>query len=338
MTDSPLGYLLLRLRFGDEKAWTYVKSQFSPTLNTVIVNDLLNNDLPFSFQPDVFQEMWERARKRISSLQETPGDTELIIFEWLRDLQREYQDELVDTYHDMGNPQFIAHLNRPTTEAGQEMYQWAWARVVRVYSRPLNQTIRGVLSSRVQFDEHDVKDIWQNAYSTIQNKISEFKPETHDSLLKWMSAHMRYAALNFYRKHLTKNPIPLEAVDYYQGTDFEDPTDNDIQKRQDLRRTYYDALMEIITNLEANPVSSVLSLADQREAIMLLFQGRFEKPSVVAFRLGVEVHEIYNLQRVVKRRLKSNKTLAALFRDYLVPLADENDNQDDSSTPYTHTT
>ncbi|MEL6404772.1 MAG: hypothetical protein AAFR81_10445 [Chloroflexota bacterium] len=311
--DNPLGYLILRLRFGDEKAWMYVKSRFSTMLNTVIVNDLLKNDLPFSLQPQIYKTMWNRAQVRINALQEKPGDTEVILFEWLQIIQRERQAELVEIYHDMSNPDFITCLSQPTSEAGQEMYQWAWQRVVRVYSRPLNQTIRSVLSSRVEFDEHDINDIWQEAYHTIQRKISDFVPTDEDSLLKWMSAHVRYAALNFYRKYLSKNPLPLETVDYYKGTDFEDPFDNDAKARQDLRRAYYDVLIEIVTNLHNDPVSSSMNLADQREAIMMLFQGNFDKPLAVASKLGVEVREINNLQRNVKRRFKGNDPLAAML-------------------------
>lgn len=307
-----LRHLVEMLRAGDKRAWLFVRTKCISGLKTAIRNDLLQNDLPYTFESEVIEAVWHRAQEGVHDLQVNATDTIAVILEWLQSIQNDYQEELMVIYHDMGNPQFIACLSQPASEADEEVYHWAWERVWLTYSRPLNQTIYYILSTRVQFTKYDIQDIWHEAYPTIQSKINDFIPEQEDSLLKWMSVIIRYTALNYVRKYLSNNPLTLDEDSDYKGADFEDPLDNEIKISQELIETYYDVVMGIIMQLEDDPVSNYFSIDEQYDAILMLFRD-FEKPGAVASELKVEVHHVNNLQRTVKRRIKNSDLLKAML-------------------------
>lgn len=314
MGQNRFGYLVFRLKLGDEQAWTYIKNIHSEMLNIVIVSDLLDNDLPFSLHPLVFEKTWERANDLIGDFEYHEGQSERDIFDWLLQMERKFQEQLIKVYHDIDSQQFIAMLQQPRDETVREDFNWAWKRVIKLHKRTLVATIHAVLASRMAFDTNDVEDVWQRAYLNIQRRIADFTPQFNGALVRWMHSHVRNEALNFYRVHITKQHTPLESVEYQTGVDFEDPFDSESFYKTEMREAYYDALVGIILDLQKNPASQNLSLDQQRRAIKRLFDGKFEKPNIVAHALSVEAHIIHNLVRVIKRRLEKCETLALYFR------------------------
>src|SRR5690606_19545004 len=109
---------------------------------------------------------------------------------------------------------------------------------------------------------------------------------------------------NFYRVHIAKQHESLDSVEYELGVEFEDPIDGELFRKKEMHEAYYDALIDIILELPENPASQSLSVDQQRRAIKRLFDGRFEKPNLVANALSVDAHISHNRVRVVKRRLE----------------------------------
>lgn len=314
MGQNRFGYLVFRLKLGDDEAWNYIKNIHSEMLNIVIVSDLLDNDLPFSLHPLVFEKTWERANDLIGEFEYRDGQSERNIFDWLLYIERKFQEQLIKTYHDMDSPKFIALLKQPDNEALRDDFNWAWKRIIKLHKRTLVATIHAVLASRMAFDSNDVEDIWQRAYLNIQRRVVDFSPQFKGALVRWMHSHVRNEALNFYRVHITKKHTALETVEYQTGVDFEDPLDSDKFYKKQMREAYYDAIVDIMLDLQKNPASQTLTIDQQRRAIKRLFDGKFEKPNVVANALSVEAHIIHNLVRVIKRRLEKYDTLAVYFR------------------------
>ena len=280
---------VLALKMGDEQAWDRLIEDYSGELNKVIVNTLVDADMPYhwAIREPVQHRLWIAARNQIRYFRfNRQGD----VYRWLRALQR----EVVNAYLIIESEMFIEFL--------REKDEIAWERIFQVY-RPalLNVSRSKLLSMNFHLALDPSEDIAQDTWMTARQQIDAFEFKGPKSLLSWLCTIQRNNTMNYYRKERIRQHVAIE--DELDASD--DASDIEALITDRERLTAYQRELARIIRYDLPNLKPGLGLNDTTKIrIITLFFKQFQKSEQVAKQCHVPKKAVYDITREVKSILR----------------------------------